>query len=171
MALIYIYTLLYMMTYMRVLPYYMGFHPRFYGDDYIATRPLWTDLWRGRIWAWLMLWCALVVGGVAGILIRMDLGCSGDATVSPHGLSRPTPVVGLGKSYLMILLPICKCFTCIVLWFRALVVFGIALAQRFQRRFRLAQIVSKGKAIIHRLNWFYEMIYIMLNLIYIYIHI
>ena len=32
-------------------PGFTGFHPRFYGDDYIATRLLWTNLWRGLIWA------------------------------------------------------------------------------------------------------------------------
>ena len=45
-----------------------------------------------------------VVGGVAGVSTTTDLGCSGDATMSPRGLPRPTPVVGLGMLYLIILL-------------------------------------------------------------------
>ena len=28
---------------------FRGLHPGFYGDDYVATRLLWTDLWRGHI--------------------------------------------------------------------------------------------------------------------------
>ena len=77
------------------LLWFYGLYPIFYGDVYVATRSLWTDLWRSRIWAWLMLWCAPVVGGVAGVLVTTDLGRNGDATVSPRGLPRPTPVSGL----------------------------------------------------------------------------
>ena len=46
---IYMYVL-YDDSYKSFNPGYMGFHSRFYGDDYIATKPLWTDLWKGRIW-------------------------------------------------------------------------------------------------------------------------
>ena len=28
---------------------FIGLHPRFYGDDYVATRSLWTNLWKGSI--------------------------------------------------------------------------------------------------------------------------
>ena len=28
---------------------FTGFHPGFYSDDYVATRPLEIDLWRGCI--------------------------------------------------------------------------------------------------------------------------
>ena len=65
-----------------------------YDDDYVATRPIWMDLEKGRIWAWYMLWCALIVSGVAGVSIMVDLGQRGDATVSPRGLPRLTPVSG-----------------------------------------------------------------------------
>ena len=44
------------------------------------------------------------MGGVAGISTMTDLGRSGDATVSPRGLPRATPVVGHGLLYLMVLL-------------------------------------------------------------------
>ena len=43
-------------------------------------------------------------GGVAGISTTKDLEHNGDATVSSHGLPRPTLVVELGILYLMILL-------------------------------------------------------------------
>ena len=49
------------------------------------------------------------MGGVAGVLTTTNLGRSGDATMSPRGLPRPTPVVGLGILYLIVLLE----FTCI----------------------------------------------------------
>ena len=111
---IYIYICLHDNSYKGFYPNFTSFHSIFYDDDYIATRPLWTDLWRGRIWAWLMLWCAHVMGGVVGISTTTDLGCSRDATVSPRGLPKPTLVVGFGILYLMVLLkPICKCFMCI----------------------------------------------------------
>ena len=42
------------------------------------------------------------MGGVADILTTMDLGRSGDATVSSRGLPRSTPVVGLNMLYLMV---------------------------------------------------------------------
>ena len=44
------------------------------------------------------------MGGVAGISTMTDLRRSGDATVLPRGLPRPTPVFGLGILYLMVLL-------------------------------------------------------------------
>ena len=48
-----IYYKFYLTIYIRVSTLiFFGFSPeRFYDDDYVATRPLWTDLWRGRIWA------------------------------------------------------------------------------------------------------------------------
>ena len=59
-----------------------------------------------------MLLCAPVVGGVAGFSTMTNLGRSKDATMSSRGLPRPTPVVGLGILYLMVLLKlICICFT------------------------------------------------------------
>ena len=51
---IYIYTyihVLYDSSYEGYHPGFMGFHLGFYDDDYVAMRPLWTDLWKGRIWA------------------------------------------------------------------------------------------------------------------------
>ena len=30
---------------------FMGPYSGFFGDDFVATRPLWTDLCRGLIWA------------------------------------------------------------------------------------------------------------------------
>ena len=38
--------------------------------------------------------CALTVGGVTGVSITTNLGWNGDAIVSPHGLPRPTPMLG-----------------------------------------------------------------------------
>ena len=137
MALIYIYIHYFIWWHIwGFLPYFMGFHLRFYGDDYVAMRSLWMDLWRGRIWAWLMLWCAPVVGGVAGVSITMDFGRGGDATVSSRDLPKPTPVVRLDIWYLIIdnfiiLKPIPICFIhAYVLWFRALVVSDVTLARR-----------------------------------------
>ena len=42
------------------------------------------------------------MGGVAGVSTTTDLGRSGDATISSHGLLMPTPVVGLDILYLMV---------------------------------------------------------------------
>ena len=83
-------------------PCFTGFHSRFYDDDFVAMRPLWTNLWRGRIWAWLMLWCAFVVGGVASVLTTTDLGEWGCHGVIPW-LSQANTSVGLVIWYLMIL--------------------------------------------------------------------
>ena len=47
---LYIYVL-YDDSYEGSYPSFMGFHPGFYDDNYVATRPLWTDLWKDRIWA------------------------------------------------------------------------------------------------------------------------
>ena len=40
----------YKMIHMRVCTLVLRGLPVLYGDDFVATRPLWTDLWRGRIW-------------------------------------------------------------------------------------------------------------------------
>ena len=45
-----------------------------------------------------------IVGGVAGVSIKTDLGRSEDATVSSRGLPRPIAVIGLGILYLIVLL-------------------------------------------------------------------
>ena len=92
----------YMMTYMRVVTLILWVLPALelilrvllglYSDVYVAMRPIWMDLGWGHIWAWYMLWCTPVVGGVAGVSTMMNLGRSGDATVLPHGLHKPTLV-------------------------------------------------------------------------------
>ena len=41
----------YMMTYMRVFTLFLWVLLVFYSDDYVATRPIWTDLEKGHIWA------------------------------------------------------------------------------------------------------------------------
>ena len=41
----------YMMTYMRVFTLVLWVLPMLYNDDYIAMRPIWTDLWIGHILA------------------------------------------------------------------------------------------------------------------------
>ena len=47
-----IYYKFYVTNYIRVSTLVLRFSPvRFYGDNYVATRLLWTDLWRGNIWA------------------------------------------------------------------------------------------------------------------------
>ena len=100
---IYIYDF-YMMTYMRVVILVLRVLFELPSDVYVATRSIWTDLGRDRIWAWYMLWCAPFVGSVAGVSTMTDVGRNGDATVSPRGLSRPTPMVGLDIWYMMVLL-------------------------------------------------------------------
>ena len=56
------------------------------------------------------------MGGVAGVSTTTVLGQSGDATVSSHGLSRPTPMLGSVydilcfyniKTYIRIMYPTC----------------------------------------------------------------
>ena len=46
--LIYIYVL-YDDSYEGFYPGFISFHLGFYGDDYVATRSSWIDLWKGRI--------------------------------------------------------------------------------------------------------------------------
>ena len=39
----------FMMIHMRIFTLVLRVLPVLYDDDYITTRPLWTDLWRDRI--------------------------------------------------------------------------------------------------------------------------
>ena len=89
-AFVFYYEYIYVTSYIYIYLWgsYFGFtglNSGFFGDDFVVTRPLWTDLWRCRIWALGMLLCAPIVGGMAGVSILTDLGHSGDATVSSRG--------------------------------------------------------------------------------------
>ena len=107
-----------------------------------------------------------VVGGVADVSTTMDLGQSGDVTVSSRGLPRPIPVSDSVydiwwfydiKTYMYIYFK-----RVYVLWKRTLVVFDVTLAWRLQRKFRPARVVLK-KSYYPQI----KLIYIILIILYV----
>ena len=118
--------------------WFCWFLPVFYGDDYVATKPLWTNLWRGLVWAWYL--CDVPPSWVVWLEFQPQwFGWNEDVTVSSRGLTRPTLVSGSVYDILWFYdiktYGYCVFQRVYVLLKGTLVVSIIALAWRCQRRF------------------------------------